>query len=237
LVVFFVRMWLLYAFRRRSRPVPVRLNRFAVARLVFIFGIYISFAARHGTRFTLFHVQRRKNHDHGASLSGWLALDLADILHVAKDPLENPESEFGMGELSAPEHHGDFHLIALLQKPSDVPGLELVVVILDARSILDLLHVHRVLLLPGLSCPSLLLITELAVVHEAANRRTSVRSHLYQIQSGLRGARSRLIEGNDPHLLSIGIDESNGADPNLVINTDSLVFDRYFLQSVPAICR
>lgn len=42
-VVFFVRMWLWYARRRLSFPVPVILNRLAALRLVLIFGIVASF--------------------------------------------------------------------------------------------------------------------------------------------------------------------------------------------------
>ena len=39
LVVIFVRIWLRYALRRLTFPEPVKLNRFAAARFVFIFGI------------------------------------------------------------------------------------------------------------------------------------------------------------------------------------------------------
>jgi len=39
LVVFLVKIWLACDFLKTNLPVPVRLNRFAAARLVFIFGM------------------------------------------------------------------------------------------------------------------------------------------------------------------------------------------------------
>ena len=52
LLLFLVRMWLLFAFIRRSFPLAVRFKRLAAARFVFIFGMVCSFGHRRHGAFT-----------------------------------------------------------------------------------------------------------------------------------------------------------------------------------------
>ena len=138
-----------------------------------------------------------------------------------------------MGELSTPKHHGDLHLVAVLKESSYVPSFELVVVVLYPGPVLHLLNVHRVLFLSGFPGPTLLLVPELPIVHQATDRRPSIGSDFDKIQSCFGGPLSTLVKGDDPDLLPLGIDESDWADPNLVVDTDPLILDGGSLQSAP----
>ena len=154
-----------------------------------------------------------------------LTLDLPDILHIAQNPLQHLQAELRMGELSTPKHHGDLHLVTVLKESSYVPSLELVVVLLYPGPVLHLLNVHRVLLLSGFSGLTRLLVPELPIVHQAADWGPSIGRDFDKIQLCFGGPLSGLVERNDPDLLPLGIDESDWADPNLVVDTDALILD------------
>src|SRR3954470_4392501 len=71
--LFFSRLWLFMAWRRRTRPVPVTLKRFFVALLVFCLGT----GSFHGLPGSL---RRPEHHDHVAPVLERRGLDLADVL-------------------------------------------------------------------------------------------------------------------------------------------------------------
>src|SRR5438552_16087530 len=69
---FFSRLWLFIAWRRRSFPAPVTLNRFFAALFVFCFGI-------------VFHscvLVRPEQHDHVPAVALRIRFVLADLCHV-----------------------------------------------------------------------------------------------------------------------------------------------------------
>jgi hypothetical protein len=63
----------------------------------------------------------------------------------------------------------------------------------------------------------------LAVVHDADHDRSGRGRHLDEIEASLFGGAARLIEGNDADLLSIGTDESDGAQMDLIVDTNFIV--------------
>jgi hypothetical protein len=76
---FLVRIWLLYAFIRRTFPVPVIEKRFLAPLWVFIFGMTNSRATvirRTGGSSVKAPLLRRENHRHRLPFHGWRALDL-----------------------------------------------------------------------------------------------------------------------------------------------------------------
>src|SRR3990172_7815889 len=92
LASFFVRMWLLNARRRRTRPVPVSLKRFAAAFLVFFFTVApLSLGP--------------EQHGHVPALEPRLLLDLAEVGERLRHAVEHHFAELGVGHLPAPEHH------------------------------------------------------------------------------------------------------------------------------------
>src|SRR3954454_22554838 len=76
---------------------------------------------------------RGHHHDHVAAVLLGLELDVAELLHVLREPLEQPEPELGTRLLTAAEHDRDLDLVARFQEPHDVTLLGLVVVRIDLR--------------------------------------------------------------------------------------------------------
>jgi hypothetical protein len=64
----------------------------------------------------------------------------------------------------------------------------------------------------------------LAPVHDAHDRRTGVWSDLHEVERQLLCGFTGLLKGNDADLLAFGVDEADGADPDLVV--DAWVGDR-----------
>ncbi len=150
---------------------------------------------------------------------------LPDVGQVLLDALENLQPKLGVGDLATPEHHCEANLVAFLEKPTSVPGLELVVVLLDAGPELDLFDLDVVLLLLGLPGRPGLLVLELPVVHQLDHGRPCVGGHLHQVQPRCLSALSGLVDADDTDLLALIADEANGADPDLVVDSDLLFFD------------
>src|SRR4051794_18825504 len=69
---------------------------------------------------------RGHHHDHVSPLLLWLELDVAELLHVLRESLEQPEPELGTRLLATAEHDRDLDLVARFQEPHDVTllGLE-----------------------------------------------------------------------------------------------------------------
>ena len=92
-----------------------------------------------------------------------------------------------MDHFSAPKAQGDFHLIALFEKPQQIAQLHLVIVFIRAGSEFDLFDLNDFLLQPCIVGPFLLLVLKLAVVHELADWRLGLGCYLDQIDFGLIG--------------------------------------------------
>ena len=130
-----------------------------------------------------------------------------------------------MRDLTAPKHHGEANLVPLLQEPPSVPGLEVVVMIFDTRPELDLFDLDCVLLFPGLPRRSCLLVLEFPMVHQLDHRGAGIRCNFNQVQPRFRRPFAGLVNADDSHLFTIFGDQTNGADPDLVVDSDLLFFD------------
>ncbi len=97
--------------------------------------------------------------------------------------------------------------------------LGLVVMRIDFRPELHFLDDRLDLVLTSL--PTLLvgLVLELSVVHELADRRTSRRSDLDQIEIRLLRKPHRLSDGDDADLLAFGPNQAHFGHPDPVVNT------------------
>src|SRR5262249_51208153 len=159
---FFSSRWAFGAFRRRSLPVPVTLNRFFVALCVFVFGMW-------------FHsgVLRRTQHHHHVPAvlerRGLYLPPLPSLLRqppppVSGQPHQQVSPALRVALLPAAEHDRHLDLRALVEEAHDVAFLGVVVVNSDLGPELDLLDVHRDLVLPGELGLLLLLVAVLPVV-------------------------------------------------------------------------
>src|SRR5690606_32420673 len=120
-----------------------------------------------------------------------------DFLH---HPVEHYTAELRMRHLTATKHHGDLDLVALLQEPPRVAGLELEIVLLDTRPQLHFLQLHPMLLFPGVPSFPLFLITKLAVIHDPADRWSREWSDLHEVESPLFRRLQRFLDWQDAEL-------------------------------------
>src|SRR5919109_4884076 len=97
LAVFFSRLWLFIACRRRILPAAVTLKRFFVARFVFCLGTLCRLDRLPGGP------RRPEHHDHVASVLERRRLDLADLLHVLGQAHEQVAATLGVGLLAPAE--------------------------------------------------------------------------------------------------------------------------------------
>src|SRR5688500_8505169 len=208
--VFFVRIWLLNAFRRRTFPVPVTEKRFFAPLWVFIFG---TVPAR------LF---RRENHGHRLAFEFRLALDLGDVGELLGDAIDDLAAELRVRDLPPAEHQRHLHLVAFLEEPPGVTRLRVEVVIIDARSVLHLFQVNDVLLLLRDARHLRLLELELAVVHDADHRRARGRCYFDEIETLFLRCRESSLDVQDAHLTSVGCDDAQRADADLPVDANSL---------------
>src|SRR5690625_6976038 len=74
LELFLVRIWLLYALKRRTFPLPVTRKRLAALLLVFIFAMVFVFPLAD-------LLTRCQNHRHITALEQWLTLDPSHIVY------------------------------------------------------------------------------------------------------------------------------------------------------------
>ena len=125
---------------------------------------------------------RAEHHDHVAAVLLRRGLDEPELLDVAGKPLQQPEPELGSVLLATTEHDRDLDLVALLEEAHDVTLLGLVVVRVDLRAKLHFFDDRVGLVAPRLACLLGVLVLELAVVHELADRRTCRRCHLDQVE-------------------------------------------------------
>jgi len=102
-------------------------------------------------------------------------------------------------------------------------GLEIVVVLLDPGAKLHLFDLNVVLFLFRLpSCP-LRLVLELPVVHEFDYGRPSLRRHFHEIQPPVISQLASLLDRNDTDLPTLVVDQTNRADPYLLIYSSPIL--------------
>jgi len=65
-----------------------------------------------------------------------------------------------------------------------------------------------------------LLILPFAVVHDSADRGTCLGCHFHQVEVGITSATPAFFEVDDPHLLVLIIDQTNGRNTDLVVATE-----------------
>src|SRR5690606_17694437 len=81
-----------------------------------------------------------------------------------------------------------------------------------------LLHLRRLARRPALLLFLGLLVLELAVVHDLADRRAGVGGDLDEVEPGLVGQAHRLGRLDDADLLVVGADDADRADPDHVVD-------------------
>ncbi len=151
----------------------------------------------------------RKDHDHLAPFHPGLHLYLGLLLHGFQDFLQNLHAKLRLGDLTSPKEDPDLDLITISEETLDVSDFGLQIVDIGLGTDLDLLYLHRRLLLAGLFHLFGLLVEELAIVHDTADRRIGLGRHLHQIQTLVSSQRQGLFPRNYAHLFAIGVNQTD----------------------------
>ena len=123
-----------------------------------------------------------------------------------------------MRELAATEAHGHFDLVALLDEFEHAAHLNVVVVIVDAGTQLDLLDLDDLLLFARLVAALLLLVFVLAEVENLADRRIGVGRDFDEIEAGLDGLGERVVAGDDPQHLAPFVHQPDAWREDVVVD-------------------
>jgi hypothetical protein len=118
--------------------------------------------------------------------------------------LQQGHSDFLVRDFSAPESQCDLALIAFSQKPFDVAQLDVVVPIIGTGPELDLFDFNDLLLGLGFSGLLLLLVLELAVIHQATDRGYRGRGNFDQVNIKVSRHAQGLHQTHNPQGLVVG---------------------------------
>src|SRR6185312_8203510 len=113
----------------------------------------------------------------------------------------------------------DLDLVPGLEEPHHVTLLGLVVVGVDLRTKLHLLDDHVRLVPTGLTGLLGVLVLELPVVHELADRGARRRGDLDQVEVGLLRQAQRVSRRDDADGLAVGSNEADLGNPDPVVDT------------------
>jgi len=153
-------------------------------------------------------------------------LDAGDVGKRLQHAIEGLDAHFGLAELPTSEAEDDADDVSVLQEPARALDLHLEVVVVGSRPELDFLELDGVLVLPGFFAGLLALVTLLAPVHHAYDRRPGLRGHLHQVEFRLGGPLLGRLEGDDADLLTVLGDQADGADADVFV--DSWIVDDSF---------
>lgn len=175
---------------------------------------------------------RSEDQRHIASFEPSFVLDFCHRADRFDDTVENPGSQLGMGHLSPSELQGDLHLVALLEELDEVPDLRVEVTFTDLGSELDLLDRDIRGLLARLFGLLGLLVPELAVIHDPADRRVRHRCHFDEIEIETAGQFQRVWNRCYTQLVAIGPDEADLSRPDPIIDPVLVALGRSYGRSL-----
>ena len=157
----------------------------------------------------LFLFDGGQEHVHVAALQLGLLFDGSKLAALFREALEQLQTDGRMGDFAAAEADGHLDLVAALEESARMPNLDVQVVDIDAGGQADLLDLHHALVFARLFLALGLLKAELAVVHDAADRRLGLRRDLDEVHTALNGDLKRLLRGHDAELLAARVDQAD----------------------------
>jgi hypothetical protein len=102
-------------------------------------------------------------------------------------------------------------------------SLEVVVMIFDSRSKLDLFYRNVVLFFLGVTSSALSLVLELPVIHQLHDGRSGFGSDFDQVKAPILCEVARFFDGNDTDLAAHFVNQTDRTDPDLIVHADSLL--------------
>jgi len=169
-------------------------------------------------------VRGRGQHDaHAVAHHRRAAFHDADAGKVVLNGHEDLLTEVAVLVLAAAEHHGDAHLVVLLQEFLDVADLRVQVGAGDARVQADLFEHAGLLLFAVVALLLFLLVKVLIEIHHLADRRVGLRRDLYEVQVGAAGHVDGLDERLDAQHGPVHVDEADLRGRDIAVDANSLV--------------
>src|SRR5262249_1123150 len=121
-----------------------------------------------------------------------------------------------MLQLPAAEEDVEHHLVLVFQELARLVDLDLDVMVAGLGADADFFELLLVWL--SLALFAGLLVAELAVVHDLADRRPLLGGHLDQVELCLAGHLQGLRGRDDAELFAVGADQPHGADADLLVD-------------------
>ena len=168
-------------------------------------------------RFMRMSLRHDDHRDHLAFHVGGF-FNLPQRRDLVRETLQQFASGRHVIQLTASELHRDLRFVPLLQKTLQLVKLHLVIVLLDKGMKLDLLEMNDFLFLPGFFFLLGLIILELRVIDDPANRRRRLTGHFHEVQLGVTRHAQRLIYGHNPDLIPILIHKPYLQSPNTLVD-------------------
>lgn len=168
--------------------------------------------------YPLFFYFGSDNHIHIAPFYSRLVLYDRHILQLFGNPFDNRPSDIHMRDLATPEHKSYLGFVALFQKTLDVLDLEFQIVIISFRTELDFLKQNVDLFLFCFLQLFALLILELAIIHDSADRGNCRWRNLDKIKLLLFGQFQGFGNRNYTQRLTIRTDNSHFGNPDGLVD-------------------
>jgi len=160
------------------------------------------------------------HHDHLAAFHPRHAFDLADVLYVFGHPFQQFAAQINMRHFAAPKPQADFHLVAIGQKLEHIAHFHIIIMGVRIGAELDLFDFDDLLLLAGFGFALLLLVFELAKIHDLAHGRIGVGRDFDQIQTGIISHVHGARRGDNPYVFAVGSDQPD------FIGSDAFIYAR-----------
>lgn len=189
-LVFGVRMWLVNAQPRFTRPEADLLKRLAAPRFVLIFGITTLLIFVNGKSKLpnqLFFQFRGDDHIQIAPFDTRLIFYDGNILYLRRKTVNQSAANVHMGNFSSPEDQSDLRFVPFFEKTPYMLDFKLKVMIIRLGTKFHLFKLNMNLLLFGLLQFLALLVLELSVVHNPADGGNSGGRNLNKIKLLLFG--------------------------------------------------
>ena len=169
----------------------------------------------------LFLGKRADYHDHLTAFHLGHVFDLAEILNVLGDAFQKFTAQILVCHLSTAEAQGNLDLIAVLQKLEHIAHLDVIVMRIGVGPELDLFDLDDLLLPTSFAFAFLLLVLELAKIHDFADRRVRVGRNFNQIKAHVGGHLHRFGGMNYPDVFTFGTNQANLGGTDLFIDARS----------------
>jgi hypothetical protein len=155
-----------------------------------------------------------------------------ELVAFFSDLIEDLAAQFGMLHLATTEHDRDLHLVALTEKLGDLLGLGSEVSGADLGPVLHLLDHHVGALLARFLGSLCGLVLVLAVIHDPADGRIGLISHLHEVEFEFPGHVKSLGQGRDSDLGAIGSDQPHLAGADAIVDPWLVIHGRCYGQSL-----